>query len=42
MELSLVVAVEAALCLIVMQSILYFIVYKQCCVGCAAVDDIVV
>ena len=23
-------------------AILYFIVYIQCCVGCAAVDDIVV
>ena len=23
-------------------TILYFIVYIQCCVGCAAVDDIVV
>ena len=25
-----------------LQTILYFIVYIQCCVGCAAVDDIVV
>ena len=24
------------------EGILYFIVYIQCCVGCAAVDDIVV